>query len=245
MSLLSASASYVSVNHKGTPLLWIAMFLLSGALPCLAQGPSGREWAERLDRSVLVLVYPSYAVKHQRIRSALQDLPADGAARRRGERQIALEEAGRDTLLAALSLSFQAYYSLGEVLFMADTTYIRHWQKGQYAVPLLEPDLRPRAARTLDPVQVLILRQRDTDRDTGTGITVWALETGDQSAWPPRFPDTFSNSGNLGHRFLGFFQAMFRSSLRPDRLGEIRPTTDYLAKQVQKKWGRYLERMGY
>jgi len=245
MSLPAAFPQYVSLKHKGTRLSWIALVLLISIVAGRAQGPSGREWAERLDRSDLVLVYPTYTVKHQRIRSALQDLPADGSARRRGDRQIALEEAARDTLLTALSLSFQAHYRLGAVYFMADTTYFRHWQEGRHEVPLLGPDLRPLAARTLDSTHVLLLRQRTTDRETGTGITVWALETGDQSAWPPRFPDAFSDGGNLGNRFLNFFQTMFRSSLRPDRLSEVQPATDYLAKQIQKKWGRYLVRMGY
>lgn len=214
-------------------------------LPVFAQTPGPRAWAERMEQSVLFLVYPTHAVRHERIALALQDLPEDSPSRRRAARQIQAEAASRDTLLIALSQSFREHYRLHPVYLMADTTYQRYWKQGMHFLCVLSAESLDPSVQAWDPQRVLLLRQRAGDRETGTGITLWTLETGDGSAFPSRFPDSFSDSGNLGNRFLQFVQAIFRGGHRPDRLGEVLPSTNHLARQIQKKWGRYLKKMGF
>lgn len=245
MSKLSPYFAFQAFPRKVTGLWLIAAVLACGAHTGFTQSPSPRAWAERVERSVLVLVYPSHAVRKERVTQALADLPADSPARRRATRQLEGDEASRDTLLVALSQSFQTHYRLHKVFFMADTTYHRHWKQGHREVPVLVAESLETTVQAWEPTRVLILRQRAGDRDTGTGITQWTLETGDGGAYPDKFPDTFPDGGNLGNRFLQFFHAMFRGGNRPDRLSEVLPATDYLARQVQKKWGRYMERLGF
>lgn len=223
-------------------LMLSSLLLLSGA--AFGQlAPSPRQWSEQLQTSTLVVIYPTFKIKHERIRAAVASSPEDSRARRRAEEKIALEEAYRDTLLLALRQSFQEQYRITEVAFLADTSY-RQWRRDSLPVRLIFPDGQLGSDRVLAKGSTLFLLRGSGDRQTGTGMEMWNLQTADQRVPPARFPVSFPD-GSIGMRLLEFAEGMFRFKRLPETLAQTRVGTDYLAGQLQQKWQGYLSKLGW
>lgn len=184
------------------------------------------------------MVYPTFTVKHQRIRSSVRNLTPEAKGWKQAEQIMSRDQAYRDTLIQALASSFVTEYTFGAALLMPDTSYA-HWQKGKREVSLLDLQLNPIAARTWTDADVLIVRKKKTSRETGTGMEIWFAEAPDRELLPKKFPDQF-REGSIGTRFVRFFEAFFTFSSKPDTLQEQRVVTDYLAKQLDRKWSGYV-----
>ena len=229
---------------KGTVLRSVSLLVtLICSAASMAQGwakpqPEDRAWAESLQDCQLWIVYPTFTGKHARAEKLLAREGSSGAGAQRIRERMAGERAYRDSLLQALRASWAAEYSLGQYRFLPDTSWLA-WQNGHREITLLTPDGVSLRAMPADRDQILILRQATADHTTGTGRTAWRLSVAEQNKLPRKFPVTFSE-GSLGTRFLQLFEAMLTFSDRPKTVGELRRVTDYLARQVDRKWKRYL-----
>lgn len=195
-------------------------------------------WASTIPKRTLLVVYPTFSVKHQRIRSSVRNLTPEAKGWKQAEQIMRRDRAHRDTLIRALSASFIAEYTFGSTLLMPDTSYI-HWQKGQRNISLLDLQLQPVAAQTWADTDVLIVRKRKSNRDTGTGMEIWFVEAPDRVALPKKFPDEVREA-SIGSRFVRFFEAFFTFSDNPDTVQEQRVVTDYLARQLNRKLSKYI-----
>lgn len=219
-------------------LLAISLLFLSGrGLSQDLTDPGS--WAASLPKRTLVIVVPTFTVKHQRIQSSVQNHAPEARGRLQAERIMQRDRSYRDTLLLALSASFQEHYQFGKVRLMPDTSYAR-WQKG--LSPLTWIDLEGKTA-TLSGIvnnEVIFLKKKKTSRETGTGVEVWMASTPDRQDLPGKFPDQF-REGSLGTRFIRFLEAFLTFTTSPDTLEEQRVITDYLARQVDRKWSAYID----
>lgn len=186
-------------------------------------------------------MYPTFAVRHERLAKALEAPGTRDADRRRAEAIVAYDLAFRDTLLAALSASLRAHYAIGPAVLVADTS-ARRWQRQVGALEGLDSLLRP-VSLPADPSRVILLRYTETDRATGTGISVWKATLADGSALPDRFPTAFREA-STGLRLLEFVESFFRVSPRRATTRDLLPQTGHLFRQLQRKWGKYVERWG-
>lgn len=233
-----------SCAGKGRPQWpFLAALLLLIALGSASAQPArpDRSWAERLPGSTLAVVYPTFAVRHERMAKALASPGTRDADRRRAERLVEQDLAFRDTLLLTLANSLRSFYSVSPVVLVADTT-ARRWQREGGILNAMDTLLRPVALQA-DPSRVILLRQTDTDRATGTGIEVWQATLADGSALPERFPTSFREA-SAGLRLLEFVESFFRFSPRHATTRDLRPQTDHLSRQLQRKWGKYIDRWG-
>lgn len=187
------------------------------------------------------MVYPTFAVRHERMAKALEAPGTRDADRRRAERIIAYDLAFRDTLLTALSTSLRSRYDIGAAILVADTT-ARRWQRQGGTLQGLDSLLRPLSLEA-DPSRVILLRYTETDRATGTGISVWKASLADGSALPPRFPTAFREA-STGLRLLEFVESFFRLSPRRATTRDLLPQTEHLFRQLQRKWGKYVDKWG-
>ncbi len=233
-----------SCAGKGRPYgpFLATLFLVLALAPAQAQhNRPDREWAERLPVCTLAVVYPTFAVRHERMAKALEAPATRDADRRRAERIMANDLALRDTLLVALSTSLRAHYGIGPAVLVADTT-ARRWQREGGILPGLDSLLRPVSLQT-DPGRILLLRYTDTDRTTGTGISVWEATLADGSTLPERFPTAF-REGSAGLRLLEFAESFLIVSPRRASTRDLLPQTRHLFRQLQRKWGKYLDKWG-
>lgn len=199
---------------------------------------SERAWADQWKQCTLLVVYPTYAVKHERIKASLEKTSSSSSAIKRAEKQMSIDLLNKDTFLIALQNSFRDYYTQGPYSFIPDTTYYR-WLQHKDQPSILHPNVTTNSLSQ----RLVILRHGDTESQTGTGISMWQLLTADGSVPPSKFPTTFRDA-SLGMRFMEFFESLFRFTPKPLRLRNVQPDTDFLAKQLNKKWGNYLERWG-
>lgn len=236
---------FIKYPDKGTlvtAILLIVSLLFQG-MPVVAQqdqagAMNGASWFRTFPDKRLFVIFPTFTVKHARIRSAVAHLDGQAKGRQRADQTMARDRAYRDSLILALAASFRQKYELNPVLLMPDTSYAR-WIKGDREVTLLDLDLQP-VMQSWKPLEVGILRKSSSSRETGTGVEQWLLLPPAGVVLPKKVPQVF-REGSIGVRFVRFFEAFFSFSQRPDRVEELRVGTDYLASQAQKKWSRYLE----
>ncbi|MEZ5032861.1 MAG: hypothetical protein R2787_15845 [Saprospiraceae bacterium] len=233
---------------KGTPvaaILLILSLLFPGSLLHAQQDPEGgsdgAEWFGAFPQKTLFVVFPTFTVKHERIRRAVANLDEQASGRRHAEQTVSRDVAYRDSLMVALAASFRQAYELNPVYLMPDTSYVR-WTRGDLAVTILDLDLQP-TRKAWSAGEIGILRKSRSSRETGTGVEQWMLIPPAGVVLPKKVPQVF-REGSIGVRFVRFFEAFFSFSHRPDRVEELRVGTDYLARQAQKKWARYLEKSG-
>lgn len=222
-------------------LLWLALvfpYQQLHAQEVLTSTTERFAWTGSISNRTLFVVYPTFTVKHQRIRSAVINLTPEARGWQQAEQIISRDQAYRDTLIRALAASFLAEYAFSPVLLMPDTSYVQ-WQKGKRNVSLIDLQLNPISTRTWANADVLIVRKRKSSRETGTGIEIWIAEAPDRKELPKKFPDQF-REGSLGVRFVRFFEAFFSFSNHQDTLEEQRVVTDYLARQLNRKWSGYI-----
>lgn len=225
---------------SGLLLTWVLLFptFASRAQDATRTSIDRINWATSLSTRTLLVIYPTYTIKHQRIRSAVRNLDTQAKGRQQAEQTMSRDRAYRDTLILALANSFKEKYTFGPVLLMPDTSYTQ-WRKGKREIQLIDLDLNPIARHSWEDKDVLLLHKKKTSRDTGTGMEIWVAEAPDLTALPRKFPYQFKE-GSIGTRFVRFFEAFFSFSHHPDRLEELRVVTDYLARQVDRKWSDYL-----
>lgn len=195
-------------------------------------------WASTIPKRTLLVVYPTFTVKHQRIRSSIRNLTPEAKGWKQAEKIITRDRAYRDTLIHALASSFSEHYTFSKALLMPDTSYAQ-WQKGLREISFLDLQMNPVTAQTWADSDVLIVRKKKTNRETGTGMEIWSIETPDREKLPRKFPDQF-REGTIGTRFIRFFEAFFNFSSNPDTLQEQRVVTDYLARQLDRKLSGYI-----
>ncbi len=231
-------------RHKGNlkQLILAGLLLLSQGDILLAQSrmSAERAWADQFRQCTLVVIYPTFAVKHERIQASLDKGNASANNRRRAEKQMLVDRAYSDTFLLAMQQSFQAKYTLGSYAFVPDTAYYR-WSKNKQSTRLLQNTASPHPPLTDSLDRLIILRHVDTENQTGTGISVWKASLGDGNVIPEKFPTSFRD-GSLGMRFVAFLESFFRFSPKVLSMRDVKPDADYLASQLDSKWTKFLER---
>ncbi|MCF8238925.1 MAG: hypothetical protein K9I85_12255 [Saprospiraceae bacterium] len=242
---VNVQSLYFRFLHKGTLtrglLLVISLVFLPWTGQCQETSDAGKvpsSWSSSFPTRTLVLILPTYAVKHQRILASVQALPPDASSRKQAERIMQRDRAYRDTLVEAMQASFKEFYQIGKVRFMADTTYTR-WQKGLSPLTWTDTQGQTTSITGLEKDEVIFLKKKRTSRETGTGVEVWMAIATDRQTLPSRFPDQF-REGSLGTRFVRFMEAFFTFSSYPDTLEEQRVVTDYLADHINRKWSTYM-----
>jgi hypothetical protein len=186
------------------------------------------------------VIYPTFAVKHERIQASLDKTNTSASTRRRAEKQMLVDRAYSDTFLLAMQQSFQAKYTLGSYVFVPDTAYYR-WSKNKQTTQLLQTTSSPQPSLTDSLDKLIILRHVDTENQTGTGISVWKASLANGNTIPEKFPTSFRD-GSLGMRFVEFLESFFRFSPKVLSMRDVKPDADYLASQLDSKWTRFLER---
>ncbi len=242
---VNVQSLYFRFLPKGTLTRGLLLVISLVFLPWVGQsqessdsGEMQEKWSSSFPKRTLVVVVPTFTVKHQRIQSTVQALSPEAKRRKEAERVMKRDRSYRDTLMVAMAASFQEHYTLGAVRFMPDTSYTR-WQKGLSPLTWIDPQGHMASVTNLNNEEVIFLKKKKTSRDTGTGVEAWMAFAPDRQALPRKFQDQF-REGSLGTRFIRFIEAFFTFTSHPDTVEEQRVVTDYLAKQVNQKWASYL-----
>ena len=194
-------------------------------------------WVTTLPKRTLLVVYPTFTVKHQRIHASVANLDSTAKGHIRAKKVIHRDLVYRDSLLLALGQSFKEHYSFSPVFLLPDTSYFQ-WKKGGEGLTIVDLEGQVVAYRLWRKDEILILHKVKSSRDTETGLEQWVVFSSEETGFPKKFPSQF-REGSLGTRFIRFLEAFVSMSSHPDTVEEIRAVTDYLAKQINKKWTNY------
>jgi hypothetical protein len=233
--------SFAACKSTGIIRVWLSILPLMLSCSTMAQhlrdGISESTW---LKSQTLVIVFPTFTVKHERINKALASEPQASRARVRADKQIARERSFSDSLMHALHLAFAEHYTFGPWMMMADTAFHR-WRKENGPVEVRSAALAP-SLLELDPgSDLLFLRRGLSDRQSGSNMAHWKFISVNRSQLHPRFPISIAE-GSVTGRFVDFIRAFLGIKDKYSTVPELLKLTAYVARKTQREFDRFYDR---
>lgn len=217
------------IRTLGICLIWV--FLMD-----VASGQSAaseRNLVMKMKDATLLIVYPTYSVKHQRMREVMATEPDNASLQSRGQAQIIRECTERDTLIVALAQSFADLFHILPVRLVPDTAWVM-WRNGAEAIPMLDTDLNFHLS-PVEPTRMIWLRNSASDVAAYTGQSRWRAAFADGTTLHPYARHSFSEMSIL-RRGTAFISSFFSSGKSIMTLAERKGETDYLAAKIQQHW---------
>lgn len=210
------------------------MFCVNLYSQTLREGVTESRW---LKSQSLVVVFPTFTVKHERMAKALAREPEGSRNRVRAERQMARDVSFSDSLRIALHIAFEEHYSFGPWMMMADTTWQR-WRRENGEVEVWQSEMQPSRRMLDNSGQLLFMRRGLSDRQTGSNMAQWKFLPGDQRELHPRFPSAIPE-GSIGVRLVEFTRAFLGIKDKYTNVPELLKLTSYVAKKTNREFERF------
>lgn len=186
------------------PLICLAMMSMSAAAQESDRYIKDGKW---LESQTLVIIYPTYAVKHQRMEALIADQQEESQNYKRAQKIMAYEKEFSDSLLVALQAAFSEYYAATPYLFMADTHHIQ-WRQDMKQMQVITPQGEAKILDVTNGLSHIFLKKEVAPQSTGTGSHQWIFRSEDGSGFHPKFPTVIAES-TVGWRMLDFIESFF------------------------------------
>jgi hypothetical protein len=192
-----------------------------------------------LESQTLVIIYPTYAVKHQRMEALLADQQEESQNYKRAQKIMAYEKEFSDSLLVALQQAFSEYYTATPYLFMSDTHHIQ-WRRDMNQMHVITPQGEAKILDVTNGLSHIFLKKEVGSHSTGTGSHQWIFRSEDGTGFHPKFPTVIVES-TVGWRMLDFIESFFgkKPSTSVDAL---RTDLNPFAKRLNKKMSLFKKR---
>lgn len=223
------------IRTLGICLIWVFLFDIASGQSAAAE----RNLFMKMKDATLMIIYPTYSVKHQRIREVMDADPDNASLQTRGNAQINRECAERDTLIVALAQSFAERVSILPVRLVPDTAWVM-WRNGADAIPALDTDLNFHLL-PIEPARMIWLRNSSSETASHTGQSRWRAAFADGTSLHPYARQSFSEMSifRSGYRFISSFFSSGKSIMT---LAERKGETDYLATKIIQNWTHFFKK---
>lgn len=217
------------IRTLGICLIWVFLFDIASG----QSATSERNLVMKMKDATLMIVYPTYSVKHQRMREIMDADPDNASLQSRVQAQIKRECAERDTLIVALAQSFAERFPILPVRLVPDTAWVM-WRNGADAIPTLDTELNFHLS-PVEPARMIWLRNFASETASHTGQSRWRAVFADNTSLHPYARQSFSEMSILrsGSRFISSFFSSGKSIMT---LAERKGETDYLAAKINQHW---------